>query len=278
MQNIKLAVLAIALLLTGWGSFDDQPAQGKETTPAAEQKPNIREAKREEIPFDYDANVFARVEVESEPKAIAQDGVDGFPDEAPAHDCFRLEDKRALPAFEKGPRYFSPAYSTVCIIPLTDITTKNFKKAYPYLAESAVKLRRLLQRRPATLRSINDLPFNNAGGSIESKVQYLNFKTGSGVLFLTQYTQEMLPNPINNEELTCNFQGLTNDNGYYIAARLAITHPSLPRGIDFTDHIKRDMKGRYLKRDERKLNRLTEESFQPSLRTLKTMISSISVK
>ena len=92
-----------------------------------------------------------------------------------------------------------------------------------------------------------------------------------------QYTQEMRPNPINNEELTYNFQGLTRDGRYYVAARFAVTHPSLPKGIDFAN-VERDKKLLYLRRDERKLSRLPESSFRPSLKSLKALLSSVEIK
>ncbi len=242
------------------------------------QEIRVREAKTEEIPFVYDKKDFGKIEIKSEPKAVAEDGVQGFPVEAPAHSCFYLEDKRPLPAFEKGARYFHPTYSFICVIPLTDASVKDFGKSYPHLNEAAVKLRALLKKRPSKFHyynDMNDLPFNNAGQSIQSKVQYIDFKTGTGVLFLTQYTQEQFPNPINNEELTYNFQGVTNDGKFYIAARLAATHPSLPKGIDFTERIERDEKYRYLKEGEKKLDVLAEDSFQPSLKNLKALISSL---
>jgi hypothetical protein len=59
---------------------------------------------------------------------------------------------------------------------------------------------------------------------------------------------------------------------------MAITHPSLPRGIDFTDHIERDIKLRYMKEGEKRLNRLDDDSFQPSLTELKKLLGSISIK
>ena len=60
-------------------------------------------------------------------------------------------------------------------------------------------------------------------------------------------------------------------------ARLAITHPSLPKGIDFTNVPKReqDKKRTYLRKDEQLLNSFTEESFRPSLKSLKALIASI---
>jgi hypothetical protein len=120
--------------------------------------------------------------------------------------------------------------------------------------------------------------FNNAGGTVQSKVQYLNFKTGKGVLFLTQYSQDVVATPVNNEELTCDFQGLSNDGKYYVAARFAITHPSLPKGIDSTKPPPADPDGNYLKKQEQLLNRLADDTFQPSLTGLRSLIASITTK
>jgi hypothetical protein len=242
------------------------------------QRGNVREAKPNEVPFAYNPSDYGKVEIESVPKSVFQPG--DMPTEAPAHSCYHLEDKRPLPALDQGARYFYPAYSTVCIIPLTDTSVKDYAKAYPYIHEAAVKLRKLLAKRPAKFsanKDINDVPFNNASAAIQSKVQYLPFKTGTGILFLTQYSQDIAPSPVNNEELTCNFQGLTADGNFYVAARLAITHPSLPKGIDFTNvpERERDKKQTYLKKDERLLNSFTDESFRPSLTSLKAMIASI---
>jgi hypothetical protein len=221
------------------------------------QRGNVREAKPNEVPFAYNPSDYGKVEIESVPKSVFQPG--DMPTEAPAHSCYHLE---------------------VCIIPLTDTSVKDYAKAYPYIHEAAVKLRKLLAKRPAKFsanKDINDVPFNNASAAIQSKVQYLPFKTGTGILFLTQYSQDIAPSPVNNEELTCNFQGLTADGNFYVAARLAITHPSLPKGIDFTNvpERERDKKQTYLKKDERLLNSFTDESFRPSLTSLKAMIASI---
>jgi hypothetical protein len=238
-----------------------------------------RIAKPEEIPFTYDPRVFSTIRIEEMPKQVIEP--DNLPIDAPAHSCFALEDKRPLPAFEKGPRYFQPAYSMVCILPLTDKSVTDFAKSYPDVSDAAVKLRKLLARHPASFRfdkDLVDMPFNNATGTIKSRIQYLSFKNGKGVLFLTQYSQELHPNPINNEELTCNFQGITNDGKYYVAARFALTHPSLPKGIDFTSHIDRDDKELYLKTREKKLNGFADDSFEPSLGVLKSLITSISIK
>ena len=250
-------------------------------TYAQERAPELKEVKHAGVSFLYSTDDFAEVKIEKKQKETAPEGdaVDeGF---APAHFCFTLKDKRPLPAFEQGPRYFFPARSFICTIPHKDPSVKDFAKAYPSLYGAGVVLQKILRERPKKLkhrRDIPDIPANNASPSIVGKFQYLNFHSGSGILFLTQYSNEMDPNPVNNEELTLNFQGLTKDGRYYLAARLAITHPSLPKGIDFTDDIERDRQWSYLRKGEKELDGFPEESFQPSLTHLKALLSSIYVE
>lgn len=260
------------------------------------QKPTGQNAKIEKIPFVYDKNDFGKVEIKHEQKVNAEDEAikSKFPIDLPAHTCFNLEVRRPLPALEKGARYFFPAYSFVCFIPTSDLTEKDFAAAYPNFSEAVVKLRRLLEKRLPEFRQFDDLfdvPYNNAGWSFKSKIQYVDYKNVSGVLFLTQYSQELTPNLVNNEELTANFQGLTKDRKFYVAARFAATHPKLPKGIDFTDskiqeealvagsNDKTNQKvGKYMKAEREKVEKLLESEFQPSLLNLKKLIASIEIK
>jgi hypothetical protein len=249
---------------------------------APKQAAELKEVKNAGVSFIYSTNDFGEVEVKKGEKLTAPDMAE-YVDEgfAPEHFCFNLKDKRPLPALEQGPRYFFPAQSFICAIPLKDFSVKDFGGAYPSLNSAAEDLQKILRERPDKLehrRDIPDIPANNAGHSIFSRFQYLDFRSGSGILFLTQYTQEMEPNPANNEELTVDFQGLTKDGRYYLAARLAITHPSLPGGIDFTDDIERDRQFSYLRKAEKELEGFSEESFQPSLKSLKALLSSIYVE
>lgn len=230
--------------------------------------------------FTFNAANYGRVAMTKEKKFVTSEPspIGSWPE----HRCFHPEDIRPLPAFEQGPRYFFPARSRICFIPLNDPSEKEFGKVYPEITLTAAKLRRILTKRPEapgiTKKDLPDLPAIEAEQTINSKVQFMDFVAGSGILFLTQYTQEMLPNPIDNEELTCNFQGLTNDGRCYVAARMAITHPSLPKGIDFTEDIQGDKKWRYLKEGEKRLNRLSDDSFQPSLTELRKLLASTVVK
>ena len=266
-----------------------------------------------EIPFVYNKVDFGKVTIENNQKIIAESK--RFPDDLPAHTCFNLEDKKKFYAFEKGARYFSPSYSFICFIPTSDKTEKDFTKSYPNFSQSITKLQSLIEKKPKKLKmfdNINDVPYNNSGWSVVSKTQYLSYENVEGVIFLTQYTQELTPNPLNNEELTYNFQGLTKNKRFYVAARFAVTHPNLPKGIDFMDdsiqnnalskiYDKRDLiyknskldekekskrlneetnkiVSSYLKKEEEKLESFDEATFKPSLANIKNLIKSISIK
>ena len=274
MMILRIILVAAAILTLS--------CSGPPNLNAQEQAHELKEVNNAGVSFIYNTKDFGEVEIKKEEKLTPPD-MASYVDEgfAPEHFCFRLKDKRPLPAFEQGPRYFFPARSFICAIPLKDSSVKDFGGAYASLNSAAENLQKILRERPDEFehrRDVPDIPANNAGPSILSRFQYLDFRSGSGILFLTQYSQEYEPNPVNNEELTLDFQGLTKDGRYYVAARLAITHPSLPRGIDFTDEIERDMQWRYLRKTEKELEGFAEESFEPSLKSLKAMLSSIYVE
>ena len=275
MMMRRILIVAVPTLILGGCVFPHTWAQDK--------TPDVKKVKKAGVSFLYNPGDFPEVKIEKVQKETALGSDEGIDEGiSPAHVCFNLEDKRPLPALEQGPRYFNPTYSFICVVPLEDSSVQDFGEAYPNLDSFAAELHKILRERPRSLKNeqdIPDFPPNNASPSIISRFQYLDFRSGSGMLFLTQYSNEMQPNPVNNEELTLDFQGLTTDGKHYVAARIAITHPSLPRGIDFTDDIVRDVPHfHYLKKEEKALEGLSEESFRPSLKSLKALLSSIDVE
>ncbi|MBX7218774.1 MAG: hypothetical protein K1Y36_02400 [Blastocatellia bacterium] len=238
----------------------------------------IKPAKVLDVPFRFDPNDYGMVERHPRSRTTVLDA-GGFPADTPAHIVFSLEDKRPLPGFDSGPRYYFPAYSFIAFIPLTDLTAPDFATTYPTTYGSAQQMRKLLARKsfPFDRQQLTyELPFNNAGKSFISKARYVDFKDVEGVFYLTQYSQEMYLNPLNNEELTYCFQGLTKDGAYYVAARFAVTHPLLPQGIDSTSDIGRiDDELTYLKEGAKTLELFAEDSFTPSLGKLREIIASL---
>jgi hypothetical protein len=123
------------------------------------------------------------------------------------------------------------------------------------------------------------LPLYNAAQVMHSQVQFLDFKNGSGVRYLTQYDQAYLP--INSYELIYTFQGLTSDGQFYIAAVLPISHPDLPAtdqiGAEQADELLSDF-ATYLTETVSWLDQQPAGAFTPDLSALDAMIQSIEVK
>jgi hypothetical protein len=141
--------------------------------------------------------------------------------------------------------------------------------------KAAADLQALLQ----TQQAGDQLPFLPLMFSVKqtmhAQVQYLDFKSGKGVRFLTQFNNGMAP--INNRQLTYTFQGLTSDGKYYIAAVLPVTHPALPADSQGNGQVVNDYQN-YLSTTVTMLNQQPADSFSPGLNVLDTLIRSLEVK
>ncbi len=91
------------------------------------------------------------------------------------------------------------------------------------IATTLSSLQTLLATQPAEPDAIPFLPIYNAAQMMRAKVEYLTFRNGSGVRFITQYGQAAIP--INNLSTLYAFVGLTDDNQYLISATMPVTHP-----------------------------------------------------
>lgn len=160
----------------------------------------------------------------------------------------------------------------IFIYPAGDLASANEN-----MGKIAADLQALLQ----TQQSGDHLPFLplfNAEQVLHAQVQYLDFKGGKGVRFLTQFDQA--PLPINNYELIYTFQGLTSDGKTYIAAILPVTNPELPNGSEVSEQQAKAMTDfpDYLSRMVTLLNQKPADGFTPDLNKLDALIRSIEVK
>jgi hypothetical protein len=160
----------------------------------------------------------------------------------------------------------------IFVYPVADLAAYN---------EVAGQVAADLQAQLQTRQPVDHLPFLpafNAAQVMHVQDTYLDFQNGSGVRFLTQYDQGVLP--INNYELIYTFQGLTSDGQYYIAAVLPVTHPELPA----TDQVSTQQIAElsdfpaYRMKIVSWLEQQPSSSFTPDLAKLDTLIQSIAVK
>jgi len=139
-------------------------------------------------------------------------------------------------------------------------------------------LEQLLRERPADLGV--DLPFLpawNAGSLGTAKAAYLDFQSGSGLRYITQYGQNSWP--FYNQGMFYTYQGLTADGRFYISAILPLTHKTLDQYdnyqppdnfYDIVDQLIRDQIA--------VLNSELGNSFTPAIDELDAMMQSILVE
>jgi hypothetical protein len=125
------------------------------------------------------------------------------------------------------------------------------------------------------------LPIFNAAQVFRSQVKYLNFQSGQGVRFVTQYDQAIMP--VNNQEVFYTFQGLTSDGRYYIAAILPVATSALPDTSEMSQEQMQTLStgeafAAYLNQVVQTLNGLPGSGFAPNLDGLDAMINSLRVE
>ncbi|MGZ6346800.1 MAG: hypothetical protein ACXWNC_04420, partial [Anaerolineales bacterium] len=141
----------------------------------------------------------------------------------------------------------------------------------------ATELQGLLQTKQTGVK-LPFLPLFSETQALHAQVQFLDFKNGNGVRFLTQLTQGVTL--INNSELFYTFQGLTTDGNYYIAAILPVSNPELPAeptaGVGQTNPL--DDYRVYLSNTITLLNEQPANAYTPDLSKLDALIRSIEIK
>lgn len=136
-------------------------------------------------------------------------------------------------------------------------------------------LQALLKDRPsAPEKEIPLLPLINAAQVFHAQVHYLDFQNGSGVRFLTQYSQEVVGR-LTNKNIFYTFQGLTRDGKYYVAAFFPITASGLSDEMVQEDW---QVAQAHLAEDIQHLESLSSQDFAPDLEILDSIIESLVVK
>ncbi|MEJ2010890.1 MAG: hypothetical protein P8X64_01550 [Anaerolineales bacterium] len=256
---IRLAV--ISLLLTACG-----PATAT-VTPEATQPPAATQAVPATEPSSTTMGMLAL-----DYAALAQDvTVETVPAQPASPDApyWATGPEYRLLTFQGYPVANSLHKPQIFVYPVADMASAN-----EGMAGIAADLQTLLQTRDPG-ENLPFLPLFNAAQVMHAQVQFLDFKNGTGVRYLTQYDQA--PLPINNYELIYTFQGLTSDGSYYVAAVLPVTHPDLPSSDAVNPDLVDDFQD-YLARTVEMLNGQPADSFVPDLNTFDAVIRSMEVK
>jgi hypothetical protein len=114
---------------------------------------------------------------------------------------------------------------------------------------------------------------------MKANVEYVDFKNGTGVRFVTVYGIQDAA-PISNEHLVYVFQGITNDKQCYVTASFRLTHEGLEDYAEIPRDVYRDTSGislaEYFSEHEQLLND-RPEGYIPGLERFDLIMQSIEV-
>ena len=94
-------------------------------------------------------------------------------------------------------------------------------------AQSLAQLRAVLaESSMINVKELPSVPFFNVPQALAAQIKVIPFQNGRGVRMVTEYAMGRAI--INNTELVYHFEGLTDDEQYYVIAILPVTAPGLP--------------------------------------------------
>ena len=219
----------------------------------------------EGISFSYDANIADSVN-----PAIIQGqnlGEDFMPGETyPTHFDFTFN------GYAVRDHFHTPR---ILIFPVED-----YRAISASATEQIERLQNALIDRPggSSMSKLPFLPIWNAAQIFSAQVSYFDFQNGSGVRYLTMYGQGL--SPVDNQNLFYTFQGMTDDQQYYLSAVLPVTHPELPEdgSSEVGDWIAFEQNWElYIIETMRFLGEQAEGSYQPRLDQLDAMMRSFNI-
>lgn len=215
--------------------------------------------------FNVPAELALQVDVEAVP-AVNETEAFGSWEVAPAHWRARLWD---YPLIEHGHEPW------IWVYPARDYMQMNAE------ADSAIQTLGVLLNRPFVLNQPEDLPHplfaSMAARVFAAGVQRLDFSGGSGFRVITYYAQDITP--IENSDLLYEFQGLSANGDWYIAATMPLSHPGLPAadvGVPDLNDPNADWVG-YYAAVAAYLERQPADSFTPNLASLDELFTTLQV-
>jgi hypothetical protein len=224
----------------------------------------------ENVTFSYVAGLANRIEVDVIPPYTDPGGMSMFGSE-PGYTTFSLFNYPVLrnygyPAIRVIPVDTFPAADTRSDQQLALL--KDFLAAHPTLSA---------QTAASGAAPIPVLPPINAAQVIVAKPVYLDFQSGTGVRFITFYSQGV--NPITNDALVYSFIGMTANGKHIVSAEFPVTSAVLP-DIDYTtfdvDAFAADYPN-YVNKTLGELDGLDSQAYNPTLNVLDDVIRSINI-
>lgn len=242
------------------------------------------------VSFTYDTWLASEVKAVTVPAAIPEPDEVAFPLDAayPEHVAFGLV----------GTYPYEPASfirPEIHVYPTADFrkTFAPFRGMNAEVGRNLKRLRLLLRTRPRDFAGVPPFlpPLTPDTLALRAHTHYVKFRGGSGLACVMQATQD--ETPVNNQNLSYEFQGLTDDGRFYVTAVFPVAAPFLANdrdaarfdGFDYAPchncpagrAFKKKYRA-YTARVARRLERLPASGFAPRLDLYDELLSSLEIR
>lgn len=240
------------------------------------------------VKFKVSKALAAAVQAETWPESLAS-SVEAAPADTiyPSHSVFNLLQLTGAPK-----SFIKPEIRVYAVQDYKRVFAPDRKLANEVIA-TIERLRIVLRgRNPKFAGPIPLLPIPDGYLAFRSHVMFLRFGNGTGLVFVTQGQQDEMP--VNNENLSYEFLGLTDDNRFLVTAEFPLAAPFLSYDRDSANYGGKVQEcscfeGPRYKRFQRqyrayvieiktKLNQLSAEEFEPKLALYNQLLSSIEIR
>lgn len=231
------------------------------------------------VSFDYNSQIFDKVETEDVEESPLRQKTDKPDSVSPKHTAFRLKYKK------------SEREATISIFPIEDYrrmyaVSKDMTESF----DGNIKnLQKALKDEKFRLDGeIPVVPYYDAHQVITARVKHLSFQNGAGIFFLTQFNQDFA-NLVNNDELTYFYQGISADGKKYVLAEFPASAAFLPKDNQVNefegyklpltyDELNEKAHQEYIAKITKRLENLPPEKFQPNLKYIDEIISTLKIE
>lgn len=242
------------------------------------------------VSFTYDSWLASEVKAVTVPASIPAPDEVAFPFDAayPEHVAFGL-----VGTYPYEPASFIKP--EIHVYPTADFrkTFAPFKGMNAEVERTLKRLRLLLRTRPRDFAGVPPFlpPLTPDTVALRARTHYVSFRGGSGLACVIQTQQDEMP--VNNQNLSYKFQGLTDDGRFFVTAVFPVAAPFLANdrdvarfdGFDYADcyncpaerAFKRKYRA-YADRLARRLELLPVTGFAPRLDFYDELLSSIEIR
>jgi hypothetical protein len=241
------------------------------------------------VQFRFDPKRVGQVTARTIAESLASAENAAPPDTVyPRHTAFELLNISAAP-----PKSFIKAELRVYSVDGYERAFAADPKGAKGVSQTITRLNTLLRNGDANFRGdMPMVPLLDGYLAFRGHTKLLRFQRGSGFAFLTQGQQDEMP--INNQNLSYEFQGLTDDGRYLVTAQFPVAAPFLEFNRDQANYggkvhecncfegaryqrFQREYRA-YVQEMKGRLDRLPAQKFEPSLELYDQLLKSIEIR